>query len=84
MEVAGEGHLRGTECLTSLVLCDDQFVCDLQEVNVEFEAFSISDSDYDGIKRLLQQVLLCTPYAQTRSSEKIQARQHRCQLAPLL
>nr|KAF6322062.1 BRCA2 and CDKN1A interacting protein [Pipistrellus kuhlii] len=26
-----------------------------EEVNVEFEAYSISDSDYDGIKRLLQQ-----------------------------
>lgn len=39
------------------------FVCYLQEVNVEFEAYSISDNDYDGIKRLLQQVLLCTRYA---------------------
>lgn len=35
----------------------------LQEVNVEFEAYSISDKDYDGIKKLLQQVWslpLCT------------------------
>lgn len=32
------------------------FVCHLQEVNIEFEAYSISDNDYDGIKKLLQQV----------------------------
>lgn len=36
------------------------FVCYLQEVNIEFEAFSISDNDYDGIKKLLQQVLSFT------------------------
>lgn len=28
-----------------------------QEVNIEFEAHSISDNDYNGIKKLLQQVL---------------------------
>lgn len=28
----------------------------LQEVNIEFEAYSISDNDYGGIKKLLQQV----------------------------
>ncbi|XP_006879930.1 PREDICTED: BRCA2 and CDKN1A-interacting protein [Elephantulus edwardii] len=32
-----------------------------QEVNVEFEAYSISDRDYDGIKRLLQQLFLKAP-----------------------
>lgn len=39
------------------------FVCYLQEVNIDFEAYSISDNDYDGIKKLLQQVLLFAPYA---------------------
>lgn len=39
------------------------FVC-LQEVNVEFEAYSISHNDYDGIKKLLQQVVSFTLYAQ--------------------
>ncbi|XP_067389447.1 BRCA2 and CDKN1A-interacting protein [Emydura macquarii macquarii] len=29
-----------------------------EEVNVEFEAHSISDNDYDGIKKLLQQLFL--------------------------
>ncbi|ELK11833.1 BRCA2 and CDKN1A-interacting protein [Pteropus alecto] len=33
---------------------DDDEVVD-EEVNVEFEAYSISDNDYDGIKKLLQQ-----------------------------
>lgn len=28
-----------------------------QEVNIEFEAHSISDNDYNGIRKLLQQVL---------------------------
>jgi hypothetical protein len=32
------------------------FACYLQEVNIEFEAYSISDNDYGGIKKLLQQV----------------------------
>ncbi|KAM9617797.1 BRCA2 and CDKN1A-interacting protein isoform 2-T2 [Trichechus inunguis] len=31
------------------------------EVNVEFEAYSISDTDYDGIKKLLQQLFLKAP-----------------------
>lgn len=43
-----------------VIIC---FVCYLQEVNVDFEAYSISDNDYDGIKKLLQQVLLFTPYS---------------------
>lgn len=65
MEAAGEEHLpwdRMPDCLreSCVVIL---FVCYLQEVNVEFEAYSISDNDYDGIKRLLQQVLLCTRYA---------------------
>uniref|UniRef100_A0AC11D2V9 BRCA2 and CDKN1A interacting protein n=1 Tax=Ovis aries TaxID=9940 RepID=A0AC11D2V9_SHEEP len=32
-----------------------------QEVNIEFEAYSISDNDYDGIKKLLQQLFLKAP-----------------------
>ncbi|XP_059028852.1 BRCA2 and CDKN1A-interacting protein isoform X2 [Mustela lutreola] len=32
-----------------------------EEVNVEFEAYSISDKDYDGIKKLLQQLFLKAP-----------------------
>ncbi|XP_023493012.1 BRCA2 and CDKN1A-interacting protein isoform X3 [Equus przewalskii] len=32
-----------------------------EEVNIEFEAFSISDNDYDGIKKLLQQLFLKAP-----------------------
>ncbi|XP_042711321.2 BRCA2 and CDKN1A-interacting protein isoform X1 [Chrysemys picta bellii] len=32
-----------------------------KEVNVEFEAHSISDNDYDGIKKLLQQLFLKAP-----------------------
>ncbi|KAM9617796.1 BRCA2 and CDKN1A-interacting protein isoform 1-T1 [Trichechus inunguis] len=32
-----------------------------EEVNVEFEAYSISDTDYDGIKKLLQQLFLKAP-----------------------
>uniref|UniRef100_A0ABI7WZJ7 BRCA2 and CDKN1A-interacting protein n=2 Tax=Felis catus TaxID=9685 RepID=A0ABI7WZJ7_FELCA len=32
-----------------------------EEVNVEFEAYSISDNDYDGIKKLLQQLFLKAP-----------------------
>uniref|UniRef100_A0A8D1GXU5 BRCA2 and CDKN1A-interacting protein n=1 Tax=Sus scrofa TaxID=9823 RepID=A0A8D1GXU5_PIG len=31
------------------------------EVNIEFEAYSISDNDYDGIKKLLQQLFLKAP-----------------------
>ena len=52
------------------------FVCHLQEVNIEFEAYSISDNDYDGIKKLLQQVLSFTYYASVCSSQKFQASQH--------
>lgn len=53
------------------------FVCYLQEVNVEFEAYSISDKDHDGIKKLLQQVWSFTLYTQICSSKKIQAIQHK-------
>ncbi|XP_003479860.1 BRCA2 and CDKN1A-interacting protein [Cavia porcellus] len=38
---------------------DDEIVD--EEVNVEFEAYSISDNDYDGIKKLLQQLFLKAP-----------------------
>ncbi|XP_048193999.1 BRCA2 and CDKN1A-interacting protein [Perognathus longimembris pacificus] len=38
---------------------DDEMVG--QEVNVDFEAYSISDSDHDGIKKLLQQLFLKAP-----------------------
>ncbi|XP_016154690.1 PREDICTED: BRCA2 and CDKN1A-interacting protein [Ficedula albicollis] len=33
----------------------------LEEVNIEFEAHSISDNDYNGIKKLLQQLFLKAP-----------------------
>ncbi|KAM5243405.1 BRCA2 and CDKN1A-interacting protein isoform 7-T7 [Hipposideros larvatus] len=39
---------------------EDDEVVD-EEVNVEFEAYSISDNDYDGIKKLLQQLFLKAP-----------------------
>ncbi|KAM9197675.1 BRCA2 and CDKN1A-interacting protein [Dugong dugon] len=39
---------------------EDDEVVD-EEVNVEFEAYSISDTDYDGIKKLLQQLFLKAP-----------------------
>ncbi|OWK08010.1 BCCIP [Cervus elaphus hippelaphus] len=32
-----------------------------EEVNIEFEAYSISDNHYDGIKKLLQQLFLKAP-----------------------
>ncbi|XP_042141067.1 BRCA2 and CDKN1A-interacting protein isoform X2 [Peromyscus maniculatus bairdii] len=32
-----------------------------EEVNIEFEAYSISDNDYGGIKKLLQQLFLKAP-----------------------
>ncbi|KAM6183899.1 BRCA2 and CDKN1A-interacting protein [Erethizon dorsatum] len=38
---------------------DDEIVD--EEVNIEFEAYSISDKDYDGIKKLLQQLFLKAP-----------------------
>ncbi|XP_006207497.1 BRCA2 and CDKN1A-interacting protein [Vicugna pacos] len=38
---------------------DDEIVD--EEVNIEFEAHSISDNDYDGIKKLLQQLFLKAP-----------------------
>nr|XP_010951008.1 BRCA2 and CDKN1A-interacting protein [Camelus bactrianus] len=38
---------------------DDEIVN--EEVNIEFEAHSISDNDYDGIKKLLQQLFLKAP-----------------------
>nr|XP_045005039.1 BRCA2 and CDKN1A-interacting protein isoform X2 [Jaculus jaculus] len=39
---------------------EDDEVID-QEVNIEFEAYSISDQDHDGIKKLLQQLFLKSP-----------------------
>ncbi|XP_075391179.1 BRCA2 and CDKN1A-interacting protein [Tenrec ecaudatus] len=39
---------------------DDDDVID-EEVNVEFEAYSIAASDYDGVKKLLQQLFLKAP-----------------------
>ena len=36
------------------------FVCHLQEVNIEFEAYSISDNDYDGIKKGAPDTLVLT------------------------
>uniref|UniRef100_A0A2K5JYC1 BRCA2 and CDKN1A-interacting protein n=1 Tax=Colobus angolensis palliatus TaxID=336983 RepID=A0A2K5JYC1_COLAP len=32
-----------------------------EEVNIEFEAYSLSDNDYDGIKKLLQELFLKDP-----------------------
>ncbi|KAF6316906.1 BRCA2 and CDKN1A interacting protein [Rhinolophus ferrumequinum] len=39
---------------------EDDEVVD-EEVNVEFEAYSISQNDYDGVKKLLQQLFLKAP-----------------------
>ncbi|XP_004446739.2 BRCA2 and CDKN1A-interacting protein [Dasypus novemcinctus] len=39
---------------------EDDEVVD-EEVNIEFEAYSISDNDYDGIKKLLHQLFLKAP-----------------------
>lgn len=44
---------------TPCIICKSLTICFtyyLQEVNIEFEAYSISDNDYGGIKKLLQQV----------------------------
>ena len=61
------------------------FVCHLQEVNIEFEAYSISDNDYDGIKKLLQQVWSFIPCTWVCSSKKFQAIQYKfCQISILL
>nr|XP_034491116.1 BRCA2 and CDKN1A-interacting protein-like [Marmota flaviventris] len=38
---------------------DDEVLA--EEVNIEFEAYSISDNNYDGIKKLLQQLFLKAP-----------------------
>ncbi|CAK6436007.1 unnamed protein product [Pipistrellus nathusii] len=47
-----------------------------EEVNVEFEAFSISDSDYDGIKRLLQQLFLKAPVNTAELTELLIQQSH--------
>ena len=61
------------------------FVCHLQEVNIEFEAYSISDNDYDGIKKLLQQVWSFIPCTWVCSSKKFQAIRYKfCQNSVLL
>lgn len=61
------------------------FVCHLQEVNIEFEAYSISDNDYDGIKKLLQQVLSFIHYTWICSSKKFQAIRYKfCQISLFL
>ncbi|XP_045047552.2 BRCA2 and CDKN1A-interacting protein isoform X3 [Desmodus rotundus] len=39
---------------------EDDEVVD-EEVNIDFEAYSISDNDHDGIKKLLQQLFLKAP-----------------------
>uniref|UniRef100_F6UR50 BRCA2 and CDKN1A interacting protein n=1 Tax=Macaca mulatta TaxID=9544 RepID=F6UR50_MACMU len=40
-----------------------------EEVNIEFEAYSLSDNDYDGIKKLLQQNHIGSVIKQTDVSE---------------
>ncbi|XP_036295231.1 BRCA2 and CDKN1A-interacting protein isoform X1 [Pipistrellus kuhlii] len=47
-----------------------------EEVNVEFEAYSISDSDYDGIKRLLQQLFLKAPVNTAELTELLIQQNH--------
>uniref|UniRef100_A0A3Q1MNG4 BRCA2 and CDKN1A-interacting protein n=2 Tax=Bos TaxID=9903 RepID=A0A3Q1MNG4_BOVIN len=55
MGFSRQGYWSGELCMMTY------FVCHLQEVNIEFEAYSISDNDYDGIKKLLQQLFLKAP-----------------------
>ncbi|XP_038198235.1 BRCA2 and CDKN1A-interacting protein-like [Arvicola amphibius] len=40
---------------------EDEDEIEDEEVNIEFEAYSISDNDYGGIKKLLQQLFLKAP-----------------------
>ncbi|KAK1333380.1 hypothetical protein QTO34_005763 [Cnephaeus nilssonii] len=47
-----------------------------EEVNVEFEAYSISDNDYDGIKRLLQQLFLKAPVNTAELTELLIQQNH--------
>ncbi|NWV67496.1 BCCIP protein, partial [Malurus elegans] len=50
----GSGASGGSECSDSDEPIDE-------EVNIEFEAHSISDNDYNGIKKLLHQLFLKAP-----------------------
>jgi hypothetical protein len=70
----GKQYLNHLRKLYMMTYC----VYSSQEVNIEFEAYSISDNDYDGIKKLLQQVLSLVYYIYICFSEKLQAFQHNC------
>ncbi|RMC11261.1 hypothetical protein DUI87_11379 [Hirundo rustica rustica] len=54
---SSEGSLSGSESSA----CSDSDEPIDEEVNIEFEAHSISDNDYNGIKKLLQQLFLKAP-----------------------
>ncbi|XP_055962644.1 BRCA2 and CDKN1A-interacting protein [Sorex fumeus] len=47
-----------------------------EEVNVDFEAFAISDIDYDGIKKLLQQLFLKAPVNTAQLTELLIQQNH--------
>ncbi|XP_041617016.1 BRCA2 and CDKN1A-interacting protein-like [Vulpes lagopus] len=47
-----------------------------EEVNVEFEAYSISDKDHDGIKKLLQQLFLKAPVSTAELSDLLIQQNH--------
>ncbi|XP_004617857.2 BRCA2 and CDKN1A-interacting protein [Sorex araneus] len=47
-----------------------------EEVNVEFEAYAISDVDYDGIKKLLQQLFLKAPVNTAQLTELLVQQSH--------
>lgn len=50
-----EGNEKFTKWKSACIISKPVMIY-LQEVNIEFEAYSISDNDYGGIKKLLQQV----------------------------
>ncbi|XP_058666687.1 BRCA2 and CDKN1A-interacting protein [Ammospiza caudacuta] len=58
---SGSGSSEGSDSGSESSACSDSDEPIAEEVNVEFEAHSISDNDYNGIKKLLQQLFLKAP-----------------------
>ncbi|CAN8215794.1 unnamed protein product [Coccothraustes coccothraustes] len=60
-EQSSHSSSEGSESGSESSGCSDSDEPIAEEVNVEFEAHSISDNDYNGIKKLLQQLFLKAP-----------------------
>ncbi|NWV44829.1 BCCIP protein, partial [Daphoenositta chrysoptera] len=58
---SGSGSSEGSDSGSEGSACSDSEEPIDEEVNIEFEAHSISDNDYNGIKKLLQQLFLKAP-----------------------